>query len=92
MCLCFFYTHTHIHTHTDSFKAEGVGSKPVFSFCVPSQIKSLSSQGLATICPLEVPDRLEAGSFPVVLLNAASCVKTELAVFHIVSVGVSETS
>lgn len=55
-------------------------------------MRCLSPQGLAAIWPLEVPDRLEAGSFPVVLLNTDSCVKTELAVFHIVPVGVLETS
>lgn len=82
----------YIHTHTCSFKAEAVGPRLVFSMDVPSQMRFLSLQGLAVICPLEVSDRLEAGVFPVVLLKTASCVKTELAVFHIVPVDVSETS
>lgn len=83
LCIFFFYTHRYIHRHIHS------RLKPM---CLPSQMRSLSPQGLAAICPLEVPDRLEAGSFPVVLLNTASCVGTELAVFHVVPVHVSETA
>ena len=80
----FFFLYTQIHSQTYSFKAET--HVPAISNVI------LSPQGLAAICPLEVPDRLEAGSFPVVLLNTASCVGTELAVFHVVPVDVSETS